>query len=658
MAAPTATGAYALLLDAVKKYNQTHAASPLATDSLALRQVLISSAQPFDANRFDPETGARTEGQYTWIDQGTGMLNLPRAWKLLFELRDNAVPTAVVSKATGVDQPVELDYQIITQIKKAPGGNSYDGTRAGMEGVPAFGTGIYLDFTGTETLQQVFIGRKLSEKYAKSPEVGSLINQLETTQDEFVLKTVIYGSGKQWLKAGTLNGLDCAGAQPMNYRVSGIGTTVVVNADSTGTLQPAKDSILNVCIDRNMVADELAPGDHGALIQAFRTVVGANGKPQVASIPSFTVPVFLSVPHGVLKGSTAYEIKRQAPSFSVTRNYVQIPEGTSLVTITLEVPELKLGSNGQLPKDQHCSGVELMALVGTNNVGAFKSRAAARVSNCDPATGAVIKDASKRKLVYTTSAPKPGLWDIHVFGTYNFVNSDYTLRVDYLTADASVPAIQGMAPALSGSLTWNVKEASMAVSPDSAKSAYELTGLAGTVKGQVANGAHLQLPSALGTFRKYPSDATSVTITTQDSPGNDIDLAVIGCDDTAQAIDDPSCELVGTSGGSSDKEAVTFAPKAGKAYVARVDGYTVKDAGDFASTETITTHAEAGQVAITGAAPTFVVDYSFSAQQLAASSILASPLFTSGDYLAVGALTIKNAAGTVLQSIPVRISSK
>ena len=62
MAAPTAAGAYALLLDGVHKYNQAHLDRPLATDAVTLRGVLMQSARPFDLSRFNPETQEKLEG--------------------------------------------------------------------------------------------------------------------------------------------------------------------------------------------------------------------------------------------------------------------------------------------------------------------------------------------------------------------------------------------------------------------------------------------------------------------------------------------------------------------------------------------------------------------------------------------------------------------
>lgn len=83
MAAPAASGAIALLMDAAQIYNSKNLARPIPTDALTIRRVILDSARPFNVSSYNPISGAVSKGVYTWIDQGYGMVSLPRAWELL-----------------------------------------------------------------------------------------------------------------------------------------------------------------------------------------------------------------------------------------------------------------------------------------------------------------------------------------------------------------------------------------------------------------------------------------------------------------------------------------------------------------------------------------------------------------------------------------------
>jgi len=645
MAAPAATGAYALLIDGIKKYNLKHPDVPLTTNSIALRQVLIETARPFDVSSFKPDpgkpdTGTITEGKLTWIDEGAGMIDLVAAWNKLFEIRDKPISTAVRMG----DVPVELDYQVIVPMTKAPNGIAYDGSRPSSQGVPPFGTGLYLDYAGKETLRQVFVARRLPEALASGPAAGNLTGQLLTTSDEFVLKTTIYGSSKNWLKAGVLDQLNCdfSGTSEARLTLIGRGVDIKVKEDGSGEVNPFNASVLNVCINREMLQNELPPGDHGAIISAYRKVNGA-----VSPLPSFQVPVYVTVPHKNLAGSSAYEVLETVNSFGVSRNYVTVLPGTSVVQVVLEVPALKPGDE--------CSGVELMALEGSNTSKPFASRKEARVSNCD-AMGIPIESAARRTLVFTRTNPSPGVWDLHVFGSYKYARSKFRLRVDYVTASASIAKIEGDLAALKGAFNWSVNESSMKVFPDPKTSKFELNGLFNAVQAKVAKGAFVVVQNPLGKFRSYPEGTQEVIITTGNSPGNDIDLTILECELPEKETDSIDCEAVAASGGATDIESASFQPKAGKVYAARVDGYNIKDEGKFTSGETIRFHAEPGSLLIVENQAAFTVNYEVSADQLASSKIASSELFTSGKYSIVGDLILKTAAGIVLTGIPVSVA--
>jgi hypothetical protein len=172
----------------------------------------------------------------------------------------------------------------------------------------------------------------------------------------------------------------------------------------------------------------------------------------------------------------------------------------------------------------------------------------------------------------------------------------------------------------------------------------------------VANGGFVYVLNPLGTLRTYPAGTQSVTITLGGSPGNDIDLFVVGCPAGVATPDDGSCSVVGLSDGPTDVESVTFVPQAGQVYAARVQGSTVKDAGNFISAETITLGNEPGPLAISGNAPDYSVNYSFGADALATSTLLSHPLFAPNKYSVVGDLTLRMADNSTLISIPVTIT--
>lgn len=632
MAAPAASGAYALFLDAVRKFNLAHPEKKLPSDTLTLRRVLIESARPFGL------------AQYTWADQGTGMIDLASAWKELAAVRDLTPPTALQA-----DEPIELDYEVIVQ-QKSPTGVAYDGSR-GIEKIgPAFGTGIYLNYFTDETLQPVYVSRKLSEKYSGAPNAGDLTRQLLTTRDEFVLQTTIYGSDKQWLKAGTLDQLNCWTSETANSSLIGRGVDIHVNPDGTGEINPFFASALNVCFNRDVIRNELPPGEHGALISAYRVVDGV-----VAPVASFVVPVFITVPHQLLKNSTAYHVEDRVKSFGVKHNYVFIPKGTSLVQVTLEVPEVKAGAG--------CSGVELMGLLGGNTVVPFKTRREARAYNCDT-LGRPLSAQNFRRVVYIQTNPNPGMWDLNVFGMYKYLDSQYSIQVDYQNFGSSITTISGGLPALTGSFDWSLKEGSLGVLPDSEASQFKLTGLQNTVKATVAKGQYVVVENPLGALRKYPDGVSKVTITTGGSPGNDIDLTVFECDPgvALMSLASPTfklntlqCAALIASGGPTDVESVSFEPKANRVYAVRVDGYTIKDAGLFSSTETLELADELGTLTFAGDPSKMTVHYDFDAEDIAASDILKHPLFTSKAYQAVGSITLRTAVGIVLSAIPVTV---
>ena len=714
MAAPAATGAYALFLDAIRKYNEKHPLTPLTQNALKLREVLIQSARPFDVSRFDPVTKEKLTGQYTWIDEGTGMIDLPAAWKLLKQVRDKSLPSAVLN--AGLSQ--DLEYEVIVPMT-SPSGIAYDGSTSKTPGLPTFGKGIYLSYAGTESFRQVSIGRRLPQAAISSAAAGLLSRQLKTTQDVFVLKTLIYGSDQEWLKPGVLDDISlptangagsCQGLESPKVTVIGEGATIQVNPNGIGGKLAAQAlGNINVCLDREMIRNVLEPGDHGALIMAYRMVDGVQDV-----LPAFTIPVYLTVPHHTLTQATAYDVTQSVTSFNVHRNYVTIPNGTSLVRVSLEVPTLKKSADGLMEKGEFCSGVELMPLVGNNTSKHFKSRLEARVSNCD-VNGGYSDDSIKRKVSFTITNPKAGVWDLPVFGSYRFPRSKYRLRVDYLTSVSPLKEIKGTQDVLRGKTNLSLQDSSLdaaVIQPSASKSTFELTSLLSQSSFQVKNGDVFVVPEwtseKKAVFRSYPAAIKKVTVTTGGSPGNDLDLFIIECSksvlenpqvagasgggagvgaagggsgagggqppsdsspvapgltDLSGAMDlpelrDPSCHPLTQSDGPTDEETVTFSPTSEQVYLVSVVGKSVKNEGKFTVSENLTFASEKGTLNIqpTGQG-TFDIEYWMSPDQLASSPILSSELFLNKKYTAEGGLKIRAEDGSVLFAVPVSISS-
>ena len=642
MAAPTATGSYALLLDGIKKYNRAHPSKALTTDARVLRDVLIETARPFDMDSMDPVTGKHNKGTYTWVDEGTGMINLPAAWDKLIAMAKANIPTAVMQGQT----PVNLDYEILVP-ETNPSGVAYDGSRAGDQSGPAFGSGLYLNFNTSETVRPVFIARRLPENLMLGADAGDLTRVLEDTKDDFVLKTTIYGSDKVWLKAGAKDETDCMNTASPQMTLLGRGAEVQVGKDGKGAVNPFNSSVLNVCLDRHMITNDLPAGDNGALISAYRVV---NGK--VSATASFVVPVYVTVPHKRLVDSKGYDTTIDVKSFEVSRNYIDVPVGTSLVMVTLEIPAIKTDAAGRAAPGQECSGIELMALEGNNLAGSFKTRAEARITNC---TTQGAPSEAKRVLTIQRQHPNAGIWDLDVLGSYRFPTSHFRMKVDYVTASSSVAKIEGDTSVLSGAMVWSKKESSVDVSPDTTKSSVSLHGLYSETAGAVPQDGMVMVPNPTGIMRSYSADTKSVTITTGGSPHNDIDLIILSCSSDAKDLMDPSCQPIGASNGPTDNESVTFTPKADTLYGAVVSGSTVTNEGNFTSSESIELTREKGSIAVSGAGPDYAVTYNFSGTQISASKLLQNPLFTSGQYMILGSLNLRTATDAVLDIIPIRI---
>jgi subtilisin family serine protease len=644
MAAPSATGAISLLIDAAKRYNELHPDQKLPLDALTLRRVVVNSARPFDVTRFDPKTGEFSRGQYTWIDQGLGMINLSRAWAALKAERDSHLSSAVYAVKDGVRTDIGLDYQVRV-LRSSPNGINYDGSIAISEATmkvtgPRFGRGIWLDYKGSDSLIPVQIARRLPTTASDREDVGDLRRQLLTTQDTFALKTVIFGSNVVWAKAGTLEQLDCTTSPRSSLTVLGQGA--VDNFGSKVEDQPRsiadKSSILYVCIDR-VALSALPAGDHGALIFAYKTSAD-----QVETTPSFIVPVYITVPQKTLAGAAAFEATGAVKSFGVDRHYVDVPRDISLVTVSIEVPAAQV--NG-------CMGVRLYVYEAGNTLTPkeLATKADSIAHNCNTVGEA---SAEKQVVTYTRNNPKSGLWNVLVFGYYQYPLSDYKVTVEYAKVKIEPAEIVGAPAALDGKLLFEVLESSFASAPDSARSSFALEGFSQVASVSIAEDAEIKVPTPAGkTARTYGPEVTTVNFSTGGSTGNDIDLYALDCKD--EELTD--CDVAGESTSSTDVEAVTFTPEVGHFYAARVLGYTVsQNDGKFSFKELQSLKApETGTLTVaTVGDGVYEVAHAFAADE---SQLLVNPLFTSGHYLLSGSLVLRSAGGALMTRIPVTITS-
>jgi subtilisin family serine protease len=659
MAAPAASGAVALLLDAAHMYNAKNPAQPMPTDALTLRRIILDSARPFNVNAYNPLSGAVSKGVYTWIDQGYGMVSLPQAWELLKKSAAVRLPTGVTLTESGGKTPVKaakLDYKVRV-LRSLGNGMKYDGNQvsptgnSNSDGTPAnerkFGQGVWLTEREAENLVEVHFNRSLNVKDLARPDVGDLLRQLNTTAETFALETVYYGSRTAWLKVGVPQSVSCNASDVQESQSLTIYGAGAVDAPGTGeagpSLSPLRASALYLCLKKDLIS-ELPAGDHGAIIRAFRIV---NGQRDVTA--AFEVPVYLTMPHHSASMQAKFSVSRRVSSFTVDRHYVRVPKGVSVLRVSLEVPKAAAGDRGQ-----SCSGVSLMVLAGGNTrTPADLAMSGSVAQNCTTLGAPVNNRLSVR---FTELKPLAGVWDLHVFGRYQFPDSDYTLNVDYATFEDVVPLALKPETLAAGEFSAVLRESTFDAAPDAAKSQFSLNALVGKTQHEISesNGT-ITIPDASGLqARRYRPETGTVTITTSASmEGLDIDMLIDECSDEQLKV----CKTVARSGSANANERGVFVPSAGKFYAVRIEPYEIPaDKAGFLSTEVINAQKpELGsmQVVRDGAVEGgFKMNYSFDRKS---SQLLADPLYTSGVYLIEGVVKLANAAGISLIQVPVSV---
>jgi subtilisin family serine protease len=578
MSAPTVTGAYALLLDAARRYNKKHPDAPLPTDNVSLRKVLIGSAKPFDAKIFDPETRQTHDGQYTWIDQGTGLINMPAAWAALKKLATQRVPTGI--NIGGKD--IEPVYEVRTLMTNRYG-QVYDGKPVEGNPVTAYGAGLWIDARAPRALYSVGVARRLplvADGAMTAEQQGDAYVKLVSSGEFFKLHTEIHGSSIEWLKANTLAAANPDGSNRCDTISGSTRLTLVgqgaLDAPSIGGTQ---ESVVYVCIDREKLA-LLPKGDHGALIRAYRQ--SADGS-VVENVPAFIIPVYLSLPHETLMDGKAYTVTQdKVKALGLSRNYVEVPADTSSLRVSLSVNKAVVDPFGQA---QNCSGVYLNTYAADNKLQPDELSNAVVFNCAGPGYSVGPDDDLRSSFVGEVVAPKAGIWDMHVEGLSRYPLSSYQLRVDYVKAASQQKEVKGGIEALNGSLNIEIKEGSLSFNVNPDRSSYILDQAVQSLEAQVKNGEQVEVPNRAGVLlRTYPASVAKISVTTGGAPDNDLDLEIHEC-----IAGGTECKIVGSSGSPTDEELASFVPKEGRSYKFVVDGYKVPNGQtSFQMTESIT----------------------------------------------------------------------
>jgi hypothetical protein len=587
------------------------------------------------------------------------MVSLPQAWELLKKKAVTKIPTGVTlndAVNSRLSQSAQLDYKVRV-LRSLGNGMKYDGNQTspagsvGSEGGSSserkFGQGVWLTEQEAENLVEIHMNRSLTLKDLGRTDVGDLLRQLNTSAENFALDTVYYGSQTAWLKVGVPQSVSCSASDiPESRTLTIYGAGAVdapVNGNGGPSLNPMRASSLYLCLKKNLIA-ELPAGDHGAIVRAYRVV---NGQRDITA--SFEIPVYLTVPHHAAAMQAKFSVSRQISSFMVDRHYVRIPKGVSVLRVSLEVPKADANDGGV-----SCSGVSLMVLAGGNTRTPADLAMSGSVAQSCTTLGAPVNN--RLAVRFTELKPMAGIWDLHVFGRYQFPDSKYALNIDYATFDEIAPLVLKPETLAAGEFAAVLKESTFDAEPDSGKSQFTLNSLVGKTQHEIAKTqGTIVIPSASGQLaRTYRPETGTVTVTTSASmDGLDIDMVIDECDDPELK----NCKSVAQSGSATANERGVFVPSTGKYYAVRISPYEIPaDKAGFLSTETINAQKpEVGTLrvardsAVTGG---FKISYGFEGT---ASQLLADPMFTSGVYGIEGAMKLSNSAGVSLIQVPVSV---
>ena len=577
MAAPMVSGAAALLLDGVSKFNSIHSEKPIHLRSQDLKRVLMASAMPMETTRYFPHANrVQGTGTLTWVDQGAGLINVARAWQLIAGLAEESSSALTIPASPDGQKPspVEPDY-VVRVSQTNPNGQVYDGsqTTSTQDGddeggdssenpapttaaEPRYGRGVWLNENALPRMVPVQIIRQLPEGFLGTPTAGHLAAQLSTTADDFALELEIQGSTVPWLSIAGLQSQQCGQGESAHLTL--IGGGVNPDPEGAGRTKPFGASTLYLCLNERLVSS-LPPGDHGALVRAYR--LGQNGKQD--AIPAFLIPVYLTKTHAKLNNGAEFRTEKTIGSFEVQRHYVYVPQGTSSVRVTLQVP----------PSEQGCSAVDFTVKESNPLKSPSELKKKSILRNCD-ANGMAIPD--KNKVEWVRTNPRTGIWEFHVFGRYQFPKSHYKIAVQFLKLAQSVTEAELPREHPEGQLMLGAADSSGSLFlPSASQSQVLLQGFISNLQVPVAQDQELQVLGSEGTaLRHYSQDIKSVRIDTSSAPDNDIDIEIWKCP-FGKDFSTDYCESIERSAGGTAEESVTFEPLSDFSYVLIAHGFRI-----------------------------------------------------------------------------------
>ncbi len=549
MAAPAATGSYAVLLDAVRKFNtaiqkkEGKQARLLPTDSFFLKAVLLESARAFSPDR------------YTWIDYGMGIVDLEKSWNLLMEIyRSNNNLEGSFKTAKGQD--IHLNYNIRTTGHQARNNIDYDGSLVlGRDGqkMMRYGRGIWIEHYGEEkSSYKIFIERDIPARYAQDDKSLSELEILrDNSEDIFLLETQFQGTDKPWATVTELISPNCQDFAPLEE--------VAISSSGLNDW-----SSLHLCVNREIVKT-LPPGDYGILIKGYRVDTSNNLKSPLAS---FVVPVYLTVPHLVLSHKDqTFGLSGEVKSFEVKRHYLEIPSDITSMRLSVSIPPYA-------PPKNLCSAIKAFVYEGKNIVRPEEFTKNGVAKNCENSGNPLVNGS--QEISFERISPNPGIWEVHLLGHFLYPLGQYEIKLDYNKTQTTINEISGDISALDGHFAVNTLESTTDPKANNGKSTFHLQGTIEKGTFKIKNKEEKFILSAL----QFDEEVSLVNLTineNQDNRGQDLDLFLYLCESPNFSKSDGSCSLTLKSAGGTSQESIEFAPKADKFYFAEAVGYEMDE---------------------------------------------------------------------------------
>lgn len=596
MAAPNVSGAYALLLDAARKYNAQNPNSTIRTDKTVIQQALLDSARLL-------------RGSSNLAEQGRGMPFLPEAWRLL------------VAASKG-ENSASLQTQTVVHVPARIYGHDYSGM-AWVGETPLTGKGIVHSRFDKRTIYEVLIERQLALTELRSKEeMASLETQLITSSDLYELQIAYLDSETDWMGVNVGQQLDSCSLQPTSagtVRVFGRG---VYRHEANGALAGDGASRIVICFDPNHLL-KMKPGKHTALIKGYRV----ERARRVSSLASFAIPVFLDLPDDPTAQEIAEPIKvsGEVRSFGVNEYLFKIPKNALWLDIELSL------------QGDSCGGLTpALYAPPHNNV---------LPTNLELFSCWAYGNRTSRNSTYRQHVERPpsGAWSLLLIGSFVAPTSRYSIRLDYGMA-RGIPENLKLEEA--GSFVFEVIANTSSRIPLTAGTILSLNGAQKTIHQQLEPHRHnfvrISPIEGIGEFDK-------LNVATRQSNGVDIDLTMLGC--TSEAMD--NCTILGQSAGPTDREEVGFLFDSNLQYYARIE--TPFADRDFEAEIIVTTLLKnplQTPAKIEAVGNSYRLDYQLSNEQAA---LLLAPVLSADISLQLsGSLTIMGSDGIPVFNIPLK----